>query len=56
MDIETIQKLKEKIASLESEFSEKDKQFATEELNSLIGELNQDIEAYLVKMDTLSAN
>ncbi len=47
---------KERITALEGEFSEKDKQFATEELNHLIEELNQDIEAYLVKMDALSAS
>lgn len=53
MDTQKIDELKKKLESIGGDLSPRDKKFALDELNLLIGQMNADIEAYVLKIKTL---
>ncbi len=53
MDTQKIDELKKKLESIGDDLSPRDKKFALDELNLLIGQMNADIEAYVLKIKTL---
>ena len=53
MDINKIEELKQKLESLGSDLSARDKKFTLDEANALIEQINAEIEAYIVAMKTL---
>lgn len=53
MDTQKIDELKKKLESNGGDLSPRDKKFALDEINVLVGQLNSDIEEYVLKMKTL---
>ncbi len=53
MDTQKIDELKKKLEALGDDLSPRDKKFALDELNALVGQINGDIEEYVLKIKSL---